>query len=310
MAGIWVYSEIEDTTNELLSVGRKIANEMGSNLQVIALPGQNCQSFISKGADKVIQLTKETTWIEDYAKVIVEILRKEGTEAFIVGGSLRGKTTAAYVATALATGLVNNAFSIKVEAGKVITQRVIYSGIAVCTEELISGSVITVEPHTYESPQDDQACKGEIIQCDINPESKIKTVDNICQTSNQTEDITAADKIVCIGRGLSGKEDVQMAEKLAQGLGAQMACTRSVAEDYHWLPTERYIGLSGAKVKPQLYLSIGVSGQVQHVAGMRGAKIIAAIDKNENAPIFSAADYGIVGDLHEIVPLLLKALAK
>ena len=103
---------------------------------------------------------------------------------------------------------------------------------------------------------------------------------------------------------------MKLAQDLAGKLGAEIGCTRSVAEDYHWLPNEAYIGLSGQKVKPQLYISMGVSGQVQHTAGIRDSKIIVAIDTNENAPIFAAADYGIVGDLYDIVPVLTEKIVK
>jgi electron transfer flavoprotein alpha subunit len=111
-----------------------------------------------------------------------------------------------------------------------------------------------------------------------------------------------------VGRGLDKKEDLKLAEDLAGVLGGAVGCTRSIAEDYGWMPEATYIGLSGRTIRPKLYISLGVSGQVQHVAGIRDSKIIVGIDTNENAPIFAAADYGIVGDLHEAAPLLTAAL--
>jgi electron transfer flavoprotein alpha subunit len=107
---------------------------------------------------------------------------------------------------------------------------------------------------------------------------------------------------------LDKKEDIDLARQLAQALGGEVGCSRPIAEELQWLPEEVYIGISGKKVKPALYLGIGVSGQVQHITGIRDSKVIFAINKDENAPIFEAADYGIVGDLYSVVPMLIDEL--
>jgi electron transfer flavoprotein alpha subunit len=124
----------------------------------------------------------------------------------------------------------------------------------------------------------------------------------------QAVDITEAKIIVCVGRGVEKKEDVELARELAQVLGGEVACSRPVAEELRWLPEEVYLGISGKKVKPDLYVGVGVSGQIQHVTGIRDSKVIFAINKDENAPIFEAADYGIVGDLYQVVPKLIQEL--
>jgi electron transfer flavoprotein alpha subunit len=134
------------------------------------------------------------------------------------------------------------------------------------------------------------------------------TISDVCPIESEGADISAAQRLVTVGRGFREKSDLALAEDLAKALGAEIACTRGVAEDYHWLPIERYIGISGRKVKPELYLGAGVSGQVQHVVGMRDSKVIAAVNNDEKAPIFEAADYGIVGDIYEVLPLLTAAL--
>ena len=114
--------------------------------------------------------------------------------------------------------------------------------------------------------------------------------------------------VVCVGRGLDKQEDIDLARQLAQVLGGEVGCSRPIAEELQWLPEEVYIGISGKKVKPALYLGIGVSGQVQHITGIRDSKVIFAVNKDENAPIFEAADYGIVGDLYSVVPMLIDEL--
>jgi electron transfer flavoprotein alpha subunit len=116
--------------------------------------------------------------------------------------------------------------------------------------------------------------------------------------------------IVCVGRGVDTREGLELAETLASAMNAALGCSRPVAEELHWLPEEQYIGMSGQSVKPDLYLGLGVSGQVQHMSGVRDAKFIVGIDQNENAPIVAAADYALIGDLYEIVPLLLESLSR
>ena len=136
------------------------------------------------------------------------------------------------------------------------------------------------------------------------------TVGAVTPTGTAGVDITAASKLVSVGRGFRKQEDLKLAEDLGSGLGAELACTRGIAEDDHWLPIERYIGISGQTVKPELYVAVGLSGQVQHMVGCRESKTIVAINNDERSPIFEAADYGIVGDLYEVLPLLTAALRK
>jgi len=123
----------------------------------------------------------------------------------------------------------------------------------------------------------------------------------------ETVNIKDAPLVVGVGRGFSEASDVKLAEELAQAMGGEVGCSRPIAEDLHWLPEDRYIGISGQVIKPEVYLAAGISGQVQHVYGIRDAKTIVVVDKNENAPIFQVADYYIVGDLKEVLPALTKA---
>jgi len=123
-------------------------------------------------------------------------------------------------------------------------------------------------------------------------------------------DLDAAPVVVGVGLGFNSGEDLKLAKELADALQGAIACTRPVAEDKGWLPVENYIGISGVKIKADLYIAVGISGQVQHLVGIREAKRIVAINKSKDAPIFKAADYGIVGDLYEVLPLLTEAIKK
>ncbi|MEA5051904.1 MAG: FAD-binding protein, partial [Propionicimonas sp.] len=118
----------------------------------------------------------------------------------------------------------------------------------------------------------------------------------------------AAKRVVGVGRGVAAEADLELARELAGRLGAELACSRPIAEGVNWMPAERYLGVSGATIKPELYLAVGISGQVQHLVGVTNAKVIVAVNKDKNAPIFSHADFGVVGDLYQVLPELLKAL--
>ena len=124
----------------------------------------------------------------------------------------------------------------------------------------------------------------------------------------QVVDITEAKIVVCVGRGIAKPEDIALAKELAEGVRGEVGCSRPVAEELRWLPEEVYLGISGKKVKPNPYIGVGVSGQVRHVTGIRDSKIIFSINQDENAPIFEASDYGIVGDLYQVVPKLIQEL--
>lgn len=152
--------------------------------------------------------------------------------------------------------------------------------------------------------------------CDLSIEKlEVQVTDERARIISQREiekavDIGSAKRIVAAGRGVGKKEDLEMINQLVVALDAELGCSRPLSEDYHWLPLERQVGLTGETVKPQLYLAVGISGQVQHIAGMRDSKIVVAINNNKSAPIFDSCDYGLVGDLYEIVPRLTKILSE
>lgn len=309
MAAILVYSEDNAILTELLALGRSLADAMKAQVCAVSLNKEAGAALIASGADKVIVFNGTSQWAESYAQPLAELAEREQPAAIVVGATQRGKDVAAKVAAKLKTGLVTEAFAVRFTDGAIETDRMMYGGLAVCTEVLATPSMVTVMPRTYEALAPDPNRQGEIVALDVKTDTRIE-VSEVCPIIRQGADISQAEKLVCVGRGLAKKEDLKLIEDLATALGAEISCTRGIAEDYHWLPPERYIGISGQRVKPALYLSLGISGQVQHVAGIRDSKIIAAIDTNENAPIFEAADYGIVGDLYEIAPLLIGAIQK
>jgi electron transfer flavoprotein alpha subunit len=310
MHGIWIYSEDISNTRQLLTAGRHLRESLNQPIGVITRDTDAQSSLVALGADQVIVLKGESSWPESYADEIARIFEQDKASVLIVSGTLRGKDLAAKVAASLDVGLVTDAQSIKVSDCFIETTRLMYGGLAVCTEQVQFPAIVTIPPRSYEEPQPDESRQGNVTVLNVSEWDTRVTVNEVCPIVCQGVDISTARRIVCVGRGIEKQEDLTIPEGLAKVLGAEVACTRGIAEDYHWLPEERYIGISGQKVKPELYIAMGVSGQVQHLAGIRESKVIVAIDTNEKAPIFEAADYGIVGNLYEVVPLLIEKLQK
>lgn len=309
MPGIWIYSEDSAVAKQLLTAGQELKKTMQQPVNVITLNAEDVQSLTTVGADKVFLLKGNSPWPESYAGAIAELLGKEQASVMLVGATMRGKDIAAKVAAILKTGLVTDALAVQYANDAIETTRLMYGGLAVRTEASALPALVTIPPRTFAETS------AAAVQCEIiavetaNDDSRV-TISNVCPIVREGADIATANKIVCVGRGLAKQEDMKIVEELATAVGGEIGCTRGISEDYHWLPNNHYIGISGQKVKPELYIGMGISGQVQHVVGIRDSKIIVAIDTNEKAPIFEAADYGIVGDLYEVVPLLTAALQK
>ncbi|SMC47363.1 electron transfer flavoprotein subunit alpha/FixB family protein [Sporomusa malonica] len=309
MPGIWIYSEDSAVARQLLTAGQELKQTMQQPLNVITLYADDAPSFVQAGADKVCVLKGNNPWPESYAAAITALLQAEQASVLLVGATMRGKDLAAKVAAGLKTGLVTDALSVQFANDIIETTRLMYGGLAVRTEAVALPALVTIPPRTFaEAPA--SAGQGEVVTVEVANDDARITISNVCPIVRQGADISTASRVVCVGRGLAKQEDMSMVEQLAAAAGAEIGCTRGISEDYHWLPNDRYIGISGQKVKPELYIGLGISGQVQHVVGIRDSKVIVAIDTNEKAPIFEAADYGIVGDMYEVVPLLTAALQK
>jgi len=309
MPGIWIYSEDSVVVRQLLTAGQELKKTMQQPVNIITLNAEDVQSLAATGADKVFLLKGNNPWPESYAGAIADLLDKEQASVMLVGATIRGKDIAAKVAANLKAGLVTDALSVQYANDAIETTRLMYGGLAVHAEAAALPALVTIPPRTFiEAP--DIGGQSEITTVEVANEDSRVTISNVCPIVREGADIATANRVVCVGRGLAKQEDMKIVEQLAAASEAEIGCTRGISEDYHWLPNERYIGISGQKVKPELYIGMGISGQVQHIVGIRDSKIIVAIDSNEKAPIFEAVDYGIVGDLYEVVPLLTAALQK
>ena len=315
MAGIWIIAENRGQTLELLNIGCELAANMGTQVSAFIFQDRECtQDYIDCGADEVLLLPPlaDNQSLDAYIPRIVEEATQGDPDLILIPATARGKEMAARIAARLETGLCSSCIVLSFDEGNssIVMERLAYGGAAVQKVVCITRpSMATIPPRTYEPAAAVEGRQGQIRKLPAHSPSTVKILERKVK-ERETKDITEARVLVCVGRGIDKEEDMDLARQLADVLSGEIGCTRPIAEEYHWLPEEFCIGLSGVQVKPDLYLGIGVSGQVQHVTGFRNAKVIAAINKDENAPIFKSADFGIVGDLYDVVPKLIAEFKK
>jgi len=313
--GVWVFSENRDLTLELLGKGSELANKLQTELAAVLL-GQNLENLpdelIGYGADKVYVVDSplfKDLRAEPYVSALTSLAKKHEPDIFLIGSTKRGKEVASRVATRLETGCVPDCTHLSIdENGRLLMGRVVYGGNAVSTHfSRVKPQIATVPPRAFEKLEYKEK-KGEVVKVDVElekPRTEIVEVKEIEATKVKIEE---AKVVVAGGRGVEKKEDFELLDELAETVGGNVAYTRPLCEDRKWFTD--WVGLSGHKVKPALYIGCGVSGVIQHVAGIRESKIIVAINTDPEAPIFDVTDYIVVGDLYEIVPALSAALKK
>lgn len=306
MSGIFVFSEDLALAKQLLTPALELKAALSQPVVALALSEESARELAALGADKAIVLDSASKWVEGLAEAITA--QVSGASVVLVGGTLRGKHVASWVAAKLNAGMTTDAKALRIDAGKLVTTRVLYAGLAVTEEEVALPAVVTVRARTFLAPAP-AAAAGTVEKAAVEADTRVE-LGEVTKTTTEGIDIAACNKLIAVGRGFRKQEDLKLASDLGGVIGAELACTRGVAEDEHWLPIERYIGISGQTVKPELYIAVGLSGQVQHMVGCRESKVIVGINNDERSPIFEQADYGIVGDLYEVLPLLTSALGK
>ena len=308
---IFTFSEDYETAIEILAKGREIADSLRLELAAISIIKHDGieNTYIFCGADKVYSIDSEL-----HADIVVDclfsLINQYKPEILLIGGTRLGKEVAPRIAQKFGVGCATDCVDFSLEHEKLIVKRFVLGGRFIATQRFLRNpQIVTVPPRRF-GKKLDTARTGEIIKTTPKlAEPKVRVLEIKDKTPKELR-IEEADIIVSVGRGLRKKEDLVLVESLAKMLGGVVGCSRSVAADLKWLPEEHWVGLSGHKVKPKLYIAIGISGQVQHIAGIRDAKTIIAINNDPNAPIFKACDYGIVGDLYDIVPALTNAIRK
>jgi electron transfer flavoprotein alpha subunit len=312
---ILVYSDSKNIAFELLSKASDLAKELKTKTIAIFI-GKNdetvAKEFISYGADNVllVETDLEQYKAEEYTDILTQIINDKKIQIILIGSDKNGKELASRIAGKLDAGCIIDATNVYMKDGKVTAERVVYSGNAISIEQFNEApSVITIPPKIFDPLPKDDKRTGEIEKLKASFEKSSSTISNIAEMQSGGVNVEDAEIIVSCGRGLKNKEDIQLVSDLADVLkGKTVGCSRPIAADLKWLSEEHWIGLSGHKVKPKLYIAAGISGQIQHIAGMRDSGIVVAINKDADALIFKSADYGIVGDLYEVIPKLAAAI--
>jgi electron transfer flavoprotein alpha subunit len=310
-----VFSEKYDLMLEMLGKGREIADKLQTSLAAV-LMGFNVQEkadeLIKYGADKVYLVDNQALahfQIEAYLSVLHNLAVNYKPEIILIGSTRNGKPLAARLATRLEAGCVPDCNRLNVdEQRRLVGERITYGGNAAAKITFkAKPQIATVPARAFEKPEPKDH-SGQLVKLDVKIEESRTEIVETKPLEVSSVRIEDADVIISCGRGLGKKEDRALLDELATVLCGQVGCSRPLAEDRKWF-TE-WVGLSGHKVKPKLYIACGISGVIQHVAGIRDAKVIVAINKDEQAPIFEVADYGVVGNLYEILPALKEALKK
>jgi len=303
MKHILIFGENESLARQLLTP----ASALDGPVTLAAIDETVAEAAAACAPGEVVLLEGGSTRPEDYARPLAELAGQLGTDLLLVADTVSGRELAARTAVHLDAALVSGARQMRQTPDGLETGRILYGGAAVKTETLEGRAVVTVPPGLHPPAATQTGGPAAIRRVAVEVDGRVRVLDS-SPIERKTAGLSSSKIVVGVGLGFDSQADLQLAQELADSLHAALGCSRPVADDKRWMPGETYIGISGENIHPDVYIAVGISGQVQHMAGVRDAKTIVAINKNENAPIFKSADYGIVGDLYKVLPLLTAAI--
>lgn len=321
-SGVWVFAEQRDgviagVSFELLGIGRQLADRLGTELSAVLFgaSGTEADELIKWGADKVFHCAEgmfSSFNDEPYAALLTNLIKTHKPEIVLAGATPIGRSFFPRVAARLHTGLTADCTSLDIDMAtrNLLQVRPAFGGnimaTILCPET--RPQMATVRPRVMKRGEYNGSRQGEIIKVSAeNVKSRTRVIETVKEVSEVSVNLQEANIIVSGGRGMGGDKGFQMLFELADSLGASLGASRG-AVDEGWIPYRHQVGQTGKTVSPRIYIACGISGAVQHLVGMQSSDIIIAINKNPEAPIFSVATYGIVGDVFEIVPLLTKRI--
>ena len=325
MTAILVYSEQLDTALELLGAAQTLAPQLDLTVSAAVLGAEAAAHAAALAARRAapvylcVEPALEGLDTAVAAQALAHIAEQAGASIVLLGSTRRGRELAGRLAQRLGAGCVTDASSLAVEDGLLVAGRYNLGGATVQREAVTSAvQVVAVMPKVFAADEaggggtaapDEAGAAADDAIVEVSPGLPAPAVRVVDRRPKEGEavDLAAAARIVGVGRGLAKRDDVALGEGLAAALGAELACTKSLA-DFGWMSDDRIVGLSGAKTSPEVYLAVGISGQVQHTVGMSQARVVAVVNQDKDAPIFALADYGVIGDLYKIVPALIERL--
>lgn len=308
-------AKLKKSSFEVVCAGRRIADELGATFSALVI-GHGIQDTARElgrfGAQRVLTIddpSLEKHSNTAFSKIIAEVATREGATLVIMAASQMGKDLAPRVAVKLGAGLAADCVAAKVEGNDIVATRPVYAGKALIDVRVKTPvKVLTLRPNVFTASSRNGTATVESISVKLNPED-FGAVVSQTKVASGRPDVTEADIVVSGGRGMKGPEHFTLIEQLADALGAGVGASRAVV-DAGWRPHDEQVGQTGKTVSPTMYVACGISGAVQHLAGMSSSKFIVAINKDKDAPIFQVADYGIVGDVFEVLPELTVQLKK
>lgn len=315
MSGILVVTEyknqsLSDATYQMLTKGCYLA-EQGKTEMIALVAGEDtdtCAKELTKWADKVLSVTGDELecLAEPYQKMIASIIKDKKPKIVMMAHGSFAMDVMPSLSVELKIPLVTDCIDINWQNDGILVKRSIYNGKLKAVYSFTPSETILITGRVGEFPTEEYEKNGQVeeIEFCFDEEYSNKQFEGYQKTAEGEIDITRADVLISIGRGIKEKKYMEMVEELAKALNGVVSCSRPIV-DYGWLPSERQVGLSGKTVKPNLYLSLGISGAFQHIVGMKNAKLVVAINKDAEAPIFSVAHYGIVDDILKVVPPLI-----
>ncbi len=323
-SGVLVYCEYREgelapVSTELLGIGRALADQRGVQLSAVLIgheTGDSAEKLVGYGADIVYRVDHEALEVftdENYCVVLTALIKEHQPEIVLAGATAIGRSFIPGVATTLNAGLTADCTQLEIreEDGALLQTRPAFGGniMATIVCESSRPQMSTVRPKVMKALDFDMARKGEIVDISPDPESfgnRVKVLETVIGAAAEVN-IQEADILVSGGRGLESAKGFELIKKLADTVAAKVSASRAVV-DAGWIPYPHQVGQTGKTVAPKLYIACGISGAIQHVAGMQTTETIVAINRDKNATIFDIADYGIVGDLFEVIPKLISKI--
>lgn len=323
MGDILVFAEQRDgefrsVAYEAIAAASKLKGDLGGSVVAVVMGSgmkDKAAGLGAWGADKVLAADAELLAgynSDAYSKTFANAVKNVNPSLIIMSASSQGRDLAPNVAGMLKAPMASDCTGLKVEGGKVLAVRPIYAGKSIATVAFEKEpAIITLRPKAFQAgePEDGKTAEVEDLPVTVSAGDLKTVVKEVVKAAGKKMDLTEANIIVSGGRGMKGPENYNIIEDLAELLGGTVGASRA-AVDAGWRPHTDQVGQTGKTVAPSLYIAAGISGAIQHLAGMGSSRCIVAINKDADAPIFQVADYGIVGDLFEVVPVLTEELKK